>query len=51
VRTQAELDKLLKDEKFNVPDKIRLIELIMPRGDAPLALVTQAKLTAKANSS
>jgi pyruvate decarboxylase len=50
VKTQAELDTLLNNPEFNVPDRIRVIELVMPRGDAPAALVAQAKLTAKANS-
>ncbi|EIW71256.1 hypothetical protein TREMEDRAFT_71102 [Tremella mesenterica DSM 1558] len=50
VRTPVELDALLKDEAFNVPDKLRLIEVYMPRGDAPAGLVKQAKLTAEANA-
>lgn len=50
VSTQEELDKLLKDPEFAKPTKIRLIELVMPRDDAPKALITQAKLTAKANA-
>jgi hypothetical protein len=31
VHTPAELDALLKDAEFNVPDRIRLIEVFMPR--------------------
>lgn len=50
VHTPAELDALLKDESFRKADKIRLIEVFMPRGDAPEMLVKQAKLTAEANS-
>ncbi|KAL1411686.1 hypothetical protein Q8F55_002652 [Vanrija albida] len=50
VRTQAELHALLLDDKFNVPDRIRLIELVMPKGDAPEALLLQARLTAEANN-
>lgn len=50
VSTQEELDKLLKDEDFAKPTKIRLIELVMPRDDAPEALIKQAQLTAKANA-
>lgn len=42
--------QLLKDEKFNEPTHIRLIELVMPRDDAPEALIKQAKLTAEANA-
>ncbi|GHJ87044.1 hypothetical protein NliqN6_3446 [Naganishia liquefaciens] len=50
VHTPAELDALLKDAEFNVPDRIRLIEVFMPRGDAPASLLNQAKLTAEANA-
>lgn len=50
VHTPEELDSLLKDESFRKADKIRLIEVFMPRGDAPEMLVKQAKLTAEANS-
>lgn len=50
VHTPEELSKLLKDEAFNKPDKLRLIEVYMPRGDAPAGLVKQAKLTAEANA-
>ncbi|WVF69780.1 hypothetical protein IAT40_004559 [Kwoniella sp. CBS 6097] len=49
VSTPEELNKLLDDKEFNVPDRLRLIEVYMPRGDAPEGLVRQAKLTAEAN--
>lgn len=50
VHTPEELSKLLDDPEFNKPNKLRLIEVYMPRGDAPAGLVKQAKLTAEANS-
>jgi pyruvate decarboxylase len=50
VHTPQELDDLLKDPAFNKPDKLRLIEVYMPRGDAPAGLIKQAKLTEEANS-
>lgn len=50
VHTPQELDTLLNDPEFNKPDKIRLIEVFMPRGDAPESLLNQAKLTAQANA-
>nr|XP_018265449.1 pyruvate decarboxylase [Kwoniella dejecticola CBS 10117]OBR87607.1 pyruvate decarboxylase [Kwoniella dejecticola CBS 10117] len=50
VKTPSELNKLLDDEEFNKPDKLRLIEVYMPRGDAPEGLIRQAKLTAEANA-
>lgn len=50
IYNQQELDQLLNDPDFAKPDRIRLIELHMPRGDAPVGLINQAKLTAKANA-
>ncbi len=50
VHTPAELNKLLTDPDFNKPDRIRLIEICMPRDDAPIALINQGKLTAVANA-
>jgi pyruvate decarboxylase len=38
VRTQGELQALLDDPAFAVPDRIRLIEVFVPRGDAPVVL-------------
>ncbi|SPO29447.1 probable PDC1 - pyruvate decarboxylase, isozyme 1 [Ustilago trichophora] len=49
VQTKAELDQLLKDEAFNKPDRIRLVEIMMKRGDAPVALRRQAEATGAAN--
>ncbi|WVQ83245.1 hypothetical protein IAT38_005384 [Cryptococcus sp. DSM 104549] len=50
IHTPAELSALLDDKEFNVPDRLRLIEVFMPRGDAPEGLKRQAKLTAEANA-
>ncbi|WWC67969.1 uncharacterized protein I206_101888 [Kwoniella pini CBS 10737] len=50
VKTPSELNKLLDDEEFNKADRLRLIEVYMPRGDAPEGLIRQAKLTAEANA-
>lgn len=46
VRTQEELQKLLDDPLFAVPDRIRVIEVFVPRGDAPpvLAQILQRKM-------
>lgn len=49
VKTKKELDELLSDADFNVPDRIRLIEIFVPRGDAPTALKRQAEATGSAN--
>lgn len=46
VKTQQELQKLLEDPEFAKPDRIRVIEVFIPRGDAPhvLAQILQRKL-------
>lgn len=49
VESRAELDALLDDEAFATPDVCRLIELVMPRDDAPRALLNQAKILAEIN--
>ncbi|SPO28427.1 probable PDC1 - pyruvate decarboxylase, isozyme 1 [Ustilago trichophora] len=49
VQTKRELDNLLKDDAFNKPDRIRVIEIMMKRGDAPVALKRQAEATGAAN--
>lgn len=49
VKSKKELDALLKDEEFGKPDKIRVIEVFMSRGDAPVALKRQAEATGSAN--
>lgn len=48
--TTGELDEKFEDVKFNAPTKIRLIELMLPRMDAPESLVKQAEITSKTNS-
>ena len=50
VHTPAELTKLLNDPAFQKADKMRVIEVYMPRGDSPRTLRLQAKLTADANA-
>lgn len=50
VHTPDQLSNLLNDADFQKADRIRLIEVYMPRGDAPAGLVSQAKLTADANA-
>lgn len=49
VASRKELDELLGDEEFNQPNRIRVIELMMERGDAPKALKRQAEATGAAN--
>lgn len=49
VSTCEELDKLMNCEKFNKPDRIRVIELMLGEFDAPERLIAQAKLSEKIN--
>lgn len=49
VSTIEELDELYKDDEFNVPDRIRLIELMLDELDAPKNLIEQAKLSEDIN--
>ncbi|KAK6455272.1 pyruvate decarboxylase [Scheffersomyces xylosifermentans] len=49
VKTTGELDSLFKNKKFAIPNKIRMIEIMLPRMDAPSNLVAQAKLSEKVN--
>ncbi|CAK7909038.1 pyruvate decarboxylase isozyme 1 [[Candida] anglica] len=50
VRTTGEVDQLFADEAFNKNSKIRMIEVMLPRMDAPLNLVKQAEVTARTNA-
>lgn len=51
VKTTDELDDLFSNEEFAKPDKIRMIEVMLPKMDAPASLVAQAKLSEEINSS
>ena len=50
VTTKTELSNLLDNPEFAKADKIQLVELIMPRHDAPRALKVQAELSGKTNA-
>lgn len=47
----GKLDELFTDAEFAKPSKMRLIELLLPKMDAPLSLVKQAQITSNTNSS
>ncbi|KAI0051089.1 pyruvate decarboxylase [Auriscalpium vulgare] len=49
VHTKNELDALLKDESFAHAKGIQLVEVMMDKYDAPLALLRQAELSGKTN--
>lgn len=50
VKTVGELDDLFSNKEFAKPDKIRMVEVMLPRMDAPQSLVAQAKLSESINS-
>ncbi|KAJ6619463.1 thiamine diphosphate-binding protein [Mycena sp. CBHHK59/15] len=50
VSTKGELDALLATEEFAAAGKIQLVEVMMPKHDAPRALVQQAELSGKTNA-
>ncbi|KAG7666362.1 PDC1 [[Candida] subhashii] len=49
ISTIGEAEAIFTDRKFNENTKIRLIEVMLPRMDAPKTLVDQAMITAKIN--
>lgn len=50
VSTTGEVDNLFNDPAFCKNSKIRMIEVMLPRMDAPINLVKQAEVTAKTNA-
>lgn len=50
VHNKEELSALLDDASFAQADKIQLVEVMMPKHDAPRALVQQAELSGKTNA-
>ncbi|CAH2352683.1 pyruvate decarboxylase isozyme 1 [[Candida] railenensis] len=50
VATTGEVDQLFNDPEFNKNSKIRMIEVMLPRMDAPSNLVKQAEITARTNA-
>ncbi|KAI5806317.1 thiamine diphosphate-binding protein [Geopyxis carbonaria] len=50
VQTRTELEKLFHDEEFASAPYIQLVELFMPKEDAPRALVKVGEITAKRNA-
>ncbi|EGW35425.1 pyruvate decarboxylase [Spathaspora passalidarum NRRL Y-27907] len=49
ISTIGEAEAIFSDKKFAKNSKIRLIEVMLPRMDAPQNLVRQAEITAKTN--
>jgi pyruvate decarboxylase len=50
VKTRDELDKLLKEDIFNEARGVQLVEVYMPKEDAPKALVMTAEASASTNA-
>lgn len=50
VATVGELNDLFDKKDFSIPDKIRMIEVMLARMDAPANLVAQAKLSEMTNA-
>jgi pyruvate decarboxylase len=50
IKTRTELNKLLADKEFSDAKKIQMVELFMPKHDAPRALEVTAEAAAKLNS-
>lgn len=50
ISTVGELNDLFLDKAFAKPDKIRMVEVMLARMDAPANLVAQAKLSEKTNA-
>lgn len=50
IRTKDDVHKLLSDEDFASAEKLRFVELYMPKEDAPIALKSTAEASAKNNA-
>lgn len=50
VSTVGEVEQLFEDPAFNENSRIRMVEVMLPKMDAPLNLVKQAEFSSKANS-
>lgn len=50
IKTKSELEKLLADKDFNDAKGLQLVELWMPKHDAPRALKLTAEQSAKNNA-
>ncbi|ODV82584.1 hypothetical protein CANARDRAFT_10444 [[Candida] arabinofermentans NRRL YB-2248] len=51
ISTIGEAETIFNSETFNTPDKIRMIEIMLPEFDAPQNLVQQAKISEQINAS
>ena len=50
IKTKAEVDTLFANEAFNAADKLQIVELFVPKKDAPRSLKLTAEASAKNNA-
>jgi pyruvate decarboxylase len=50
IKTKDQVNKLFGDEQFNASECLQLVELYMPKKDAPRSLVLTAEASAKTNA-
>lgn len=50
IKTKAQVNQLLEDKSFNAAGVLQLVELYMPKEDAPRALKLTAEASAKTNA-
>ncbi|RLV90275.1 Pyruvate decarboxylase [Spathaspora sp. JA1] len=50
ISTVGELNKLFNDKAFAIPNKLRMVEVMLPRMDAPANLVAQARISEATNA-
>jgi pyruvate decarboxylase len=50
IKTKDQVDELFKDKQFNASEYLQLVELYVPKMDAPRSLVSTAEASAKTNA-
>lgn len=50
IKTKAQVNELFEDKQFNAADVLQLVELYIPKKDAPRALKLTAEASAKTNA-
>jgi pyruvate decarboxylase len=50
IKTKTQVNQLLEDKSFSAADIFQLVELYMPKEDAPRALKLTAEASAKTNA-
>ena len=50
IKTKAQVNELFANQEFNSADVLQLVELYIPKKDAPRALILTAEASAKTNA-